>query len=77
MTSLAPTSDTYLEPLDDELARRLADAICGDDHLVCSWPDCGCRSTKQKINAAAVIVATEIGRIKNGVRSAFRPKAER
>ncbi len=61
---------TYLEPLDNGLALRLAQAVCGDDHLKCSWPGCGCKSTKQKINAVALVVATEIDRIRNGVADA-------
>src|ERR1700678_2703071 len=64
----------YIEPIEDELARRIAQAICGDDHLTCSWPSCGCKSTKQKINAVGVVVATEIAGIKNRVRSAIGPQ---
>lgn len=70
MTSLAATGQ-YLEPLTDEFARRLAQAVCGDDHLVCSWPNCGCRATKSKINAVAAVVAEELGSIRCRVRSAL------
>lgn len=39
------------------LALKLAQAVCGDDHLRCSWPACGCKATKQKINAVALVVS--------------------
>lgn len=39
-----------------ELALKIAQAVCGDDHLTCSWPDCGCKSTKRKINAVALVI---------------------
>lgn len=39
------------------LADKLAQAVCGDDHLMCSWPTCGCKSTKRKINAVALVVS--------------------
>lgn len=74
MTSPNP-SGQYLEPIADDLALRLAQAVCGDDHLECSWPHCGCKSTKRKINAVAVVVATEIGGIKDRVKAAFKPTA--
>lgn len=43
-----------------ELARRLAQAVCGDDHLACSWPNCGCKVTKKKINAVALVVSAAL-----------------
>lgn len=54
-----------------ELARKLAQAVCGDDHLTCSWPDCGCKSTKQKINAVALVVANHYGEIESKIYEAL------
>ncbi len=39
------------------LSKKLAQAVCGDDHLVCSWPICGCAVTKRKINAVVLVVS--------------------
>lgn len=63
----------YVRPLREAFALQLAQAVCGDDHLTCSWPRCGCKGTKQKINAVALVVGTEFQRITDGIASAFDP----
>lgn len=41
----------------EALQLQLARAVCGDDHLECSWPGCGCKMTKRKIAAVIKVVA--------------------
>lgn len=53
------------------LAKRLAQAVCGDDHLTCSWPTCGCKSTKRKINAVALVIGQHIGEIEGRIADAL------
>lgn len=66
-------ADEYVTPLRDYLAKALAQAVCGDDHLVCSWPSCRCAITKQKINAVALVVGTELERLRSEIAGAFNP----
>jgi hypothetical protein len=75
MTSPSDISPA-IRPLRDELSRQIAHAVCGDDHLTCTWPDCGCRTTKQRINAVALVVGTELSRIMDRVADAFDPPPE-
>lgn len=63
--------------IDKSLALKIAQAVCGDDHLACTWPGCGCKSTKRKINAVAAVVAAEITRIKEQVEAAFETQEPR
>lgn len=49
--------------IEKALALKIAQAVCGDDHLVCSWPTCNCKSTKQKINAVVLVVAQAVPRM--------------
>ncbi len=65
------TGYNYVPPLREALFFELAQAICGDDHLTCSWPQCGCKSTKRKVNAAALVVGTEIERIRSEITNTF------
>lgn len=53
------------------LAKRIAQAVCGDDHLTCLWPTCGCKSTKRKINAVALVVGEHIGDIESRITDAL------
>jgi hypothetical protein len=53
------------------LARKLAQAVCGDDHLMCSWPTCGCKQTKRKINAVALVVSEHLDDIENRISDAL------
>jgi hypothetical protein len=54
-----------------DLADKLARAVCGDDHLMCTWPECGCKSTKRKINAVAEVVARHFGEIEGKIQEAL------
>lgn len=58
MTGLVAMIDKERTQLSERLAKKLAQAVCG--HLACSWPDCGCKSTKRKINAVAFVVSESI-----------------
>jgi hypothetical protein len=66
----------YVPPLREGLALQLAQAVCGDNHLACSWPQCGCKNTKRKINAVALVVRTEIDRIRHKIADAFDPPTD-
>jgi hypothetical protein len=54
------------------LAKKIAHAVCGDDHLMCSWPTCACKSTKQKINAVGLVVAEHLDSIEDAVDIVLR-----
>jgi len=71
MTSDESVRDKYRDPLPRPLTLALAQAVCGDDHLMCSWPNCKCTTTKQKINAVCTVVAERINSIKSQIADAF------
>lgn len=58
--------------IDKSLALKIAQAVCGLDHLTCSWPDCGCKSTKRKINAVVQVVAEAVPQMELVALSAGR-----
>lgn len=62
---------TIEPPITKELSLRLAQAVCRDDHLACTWPACGCKITKRKINAVAAVVTDEITGIRDRVKAAL------
>ena len=39
-----------------ETAERIALAMCGDDHLTCTYPDCGCKIVPSRLPAVMAIV---------------------
>ena len=46
---------TQRAELTDELRRQVVQAICGEDHLACGYPTCGCKATPNRAEAALVI----------------------
>ena len=38
------------------VAERIARAMCGDDHLACTYPDCGCKTVPSRLPAVLAIV---------------------
>lgn len=46
---------TQQAELIDALRREIVLAICGQDHLACGYPTCGCKATPNRAEAALVI----------------------
>jgi hypothetical protein len=69
-TAWKMTDRKFTANIGDALARKLAEAVCGDD-LTCSWPTCDCAYTKRKINAVVLVVGEHIGEIENRIADAL------
>ena len=43
---------------DEQVAREIAVAMCGDDHLACTYPDCGCKKIPARMPAVMALVTS-------------------